>query len=46
MTFMVYLLSQHPLVLARLREEVLHNVGPSVVPTYDNIRNMKYLRGM
>jgi cytochrome P450 len=46
MTFMTYLLSQHPNVLARLRAEVLENVGPSAVPTYDNIRNMKYLRAV
>ncbi|KIM75713.1 hypothetical protein PILCRDRAFT_827008 [Piloderma croceum F 1598] len=46
MTFMTYLLSQHPDVLARVRAEVLENVGPSAVPTYDNIRNMKYLRAV
>ena len=46
MTFMIYLLSQHPDVLARVRAEVLENVGPSAVPTYDNIRNMKYLRAV
>jgi len=46
MTFMVYLLSQHPDILSRLRAEVLENVGPSAVPTYDNIRNMKYLRAV
>jgi cytochrome P450 len=46
MTFMTYLLSQHPDVLARARAEVLENVGPSAAPTYDNIRNMKYLRAV
>jgi cytochrome P450 len=46
MTFMTYLLSQHPDVLARVRAEVLENVGPFAAPTYDNIRNMKYLRAV
>ncbi|KAI0637985.1 cytochrome P450 monooxygenase pc-3 [Trametes polyzona] len=44
LTFGVYLLCQHPHVFKRLREEVLEHVGPSRRPTYDDIRNMKYLR--
>ncbi|KAI0368069.1 cytochrome P450 monooxygenase pc-3 [Pilatotrama ljubarskyi] len=44
LTFGVYLLSQHPAVLKRLREEILEHVGPARRPTYDDIRNMKYLR--
>jgi len=34
----------HPAILARLREEVLSHVGASRRPTYDDIRDMKYLR--
>ena len=31
-------------MLRRLREEILDVVGPTRRPTYDDIRNMKYLR--
>ncbi|KAI0772046.1 cytochrome P450 monooxygenase pc-3 [Trametes elegans] len=44
LTFGVYLLSQHPHVLKRLRTEILDHVGPTRRPTYEDIRNMKYLR--
>ncbi|KAI0677048.1 cytochrome P450 monooxygenase pc-3 [Trametes maxima] len=44
LTFCVYLLSQHPAVLKRLREEIYEHVGSTRRPTYDDIRNMKYLR--
>ena len=30
----------------RLREEILSVVGPTRRPTYDDIRNMKYLRAV
>lgn len=46
MTFTIYLLAQHPEVLVRLREEVLTHVGPSARPTYDSIRDMKFLRAV
>ncbi|RPD66741.1 cytochrome P450 monooxygenase pc-3 [Lentinus tigrinus ALCF2SS1-7] len=44
LTFGVYLLCQHPHVLKRLRDEIGKHVGYSRRPTYDDIRNMKYLR--
>ncbi|KAG8218206.1 cytochrome P450 [Butyriboletus roseoflavus] len=44
LTFGVYMLSQHPDVLARLRAEIIANVGVSSRPTHDNMRDMKYLR--
>ncbi|KAG6374895.1 cytochrome P450 [Boletus reticuloceps] len=44
LTFSVYMLSQHPDVLARLREEIIAKVGPSRRPTHDDMREMKYLR--
>ena len=40
----VYFLSQHPDVLQRLREEILSKVGSERRPTYNDIREMKYLR--
>ncbi|KAI0944226.1 hypothetical protein AcW1_001983 [Taiwanofungus camphoratus] len=46
LTFSVYKLAQHPDVLQRLREEILAKVGPSRRPTYDDIRDMKYLRAV
>ncbi|KIJ19741.1 hypothetical protein PAXINDRAFT_67438 [Paxillus involutus ATCC 200175] len=44
LTFAIYMLSQHPDVLARLREEILTKVGSSRRPTHDDMRDMKYLR--
>nr|AAL67906.1 cytochrome P450 monooxygenase pc-2 [Phanerodontia chrysosporium] len=44
LTSAVYFLSQYPEVLRRLREEILEKVGPTRRPTYDDIREMKYLR--
>ncbi|EJF62806.1 cytochrome P450 monooxygenase pc-3 [Dichomitus squalens LYAD-421 SS1] len=44
LTFGVYLLCQHPHVLKRLREEIVEHVGYQRRPTYDDVRNMKYLR--
>ncbi|KAL4245150.1 cytochrome P450 family protein [Abortiporus biennis] len=44
LTFAVYRLTQHPDIVRRLREEILSKVGSSRRPTYDDIRDMKYLR--
>ncbi|KAI1786673.1 cytochrome P450 monooxygenase pc-3 [Ganoderma leucocontextum] len=44
LTFGVYLLCQHPHILKRLREEIAEHVGFQRRPTYDDVRNMKYLR--
>jgi len=41
---MIYILSQHPHVTDRLRQEVLAHLGTTRRPTFDNIRNMKYPR--
>ncbi|KAG2338542.1 cytochrome P450 [Suillus weaverae] len=46
MTFAIYMLAQHPDVLRRLREEILSKVGSSRRPTYDDMRDMKYLRAV
>jgi cytochrome P450 len=45
-TFVIYMLAQHPDVLLRLREEILSKVGSSRRPTYDDMRDMKYLRAV
>ncbi|KAL6298478.1 cytochrome P450 [Sparassis latifolia] len=46
LTTLVYFLSMHPTVLQRLRSEILQHVGPHRRPTYDDIREMKYLRAV
>ena len=46
LTFIVYMLSEHPDILRRLRQEILEKVGPQRRPTYDNFRDMKYLRAV
>jgi cytochrome P450 len=46
LTFVIYLLAITPTVLARLREEVFSHVGTSKAPTYDDIREMKFLRAV
>ena len=44
LTFMLYMLSQKPQVLKRLRQEILDHVGPSARPTHEDLRDLKYLR--
>ncbi|KAI0082443.1 cytochrome P450 monooxygenase pc-2 [Panus rudis PR-1116 ss-1] len=46
LTYTIYLLSQHPDVLQRLRREILDTVGHTRRPTYDDVRTMKYLRAV
>ncbi|KAF7982653.1 hypothetical protein HWV62_27101 [Athelia sp. TMB] len=46
LTFVVYFLATHPAALERLRDEIMTKVGPSARPTYDDIRDMKYLRAV
>jgi len=46
LTFVIFLLSLHPEVQQRLRDEVLEVVGPTERPTYEHIREMKYLRAV
>ena len=43
LTFAVYMLTQHPHITKRLREEIAQFVGTGR-PTYDQIKEMKYLR--
>ncbi|OAX32011.1 cytochrome P450 [Rhizopogon vinicolor AM-OR11-026] len=46
LTSTIYLLAIHPEFLTRLREEILSQVGPTRRPTYDDIRELKYLRAV
>ncbi|KAF8893047.1 cytochrome P450 [Infundibulicybe gibba] len=44
LTFATYMLSEHPHIADRLRAEILKVVGKTQRPTYDDVREMKYLR--
>jgi len=44
LTCCTYILSQRKDIEQRLRAEILAKVGPSQRPTYDQIREMKYMR--
>ena len=46
LTFAVYCLSQHPDVLMNLRDEILTKVGPTRRPTFDDVKDCKYLRAV
>ncbi|KAJ7227885.1 cytochrome P450 monooxygenase pc-3 [Mycena haematopus] len=46
LTVVIYFFTMYPEVCARVREEVLAHVGPSRRPTYEDIRDMKYLRAV
>ncbi|KAF8826282.1 hypothetical protein HHX47_DHR5000292 [Lentinula edodes] len=46
LTFTAYMLSQHPDILRKLRSEILAVVGPNRRPSYDDFRDMKYLRAV
>lgn len=39
-----YEMSHYPEIWAKLRKEVLDTVGPTRAPTYENLKNMKYLK--
>ncbi|KAF8994419.1 cytochrome P450 monooxygenase pc-3 [Cyathus striatus] len=39
-----YMPAEHPDIAQRLRDEVLNKVGATEYPSYENIRDMKYLR--
>jgi len=46
LSFACYLLAMHPDVMKRLRQEVLAQYGPTGLPTYDDLKNIKYLRAV
>ncbi|KAI9572479.1 cytochrome P450 [Boletus coccyginus] len=46
LTFVVWMLSQHPNVLHKLREDILTVVGNSRSPTLEDLREMKYLKAV
>jgi cytochrome P450 len=44
LTFSFYMLSEHPDIEKRLRQEIYDIVGQTGRPTYDQMRKMKYMR--
>ncbi|KAJ6531782.1 cytochrome P450 monooxygenase [Mycena capillaripes] len=43
-TFLTYCLATHPAILARLRAEILCQIGDIRIPTFEDIKQMKLLR--
>ncbi|KAJ7732923.1 cytochrome P450 [Mycena maculata] len=46
LTFVIYMLTGHPDVFAKLRAEIMSTVGSSRAPTPEDFREMKYLRAV
>ncbi|KAF7288982.1 Cytochrome P450 [Mycena indigotica] len=46
LTMIIYLLSLHPAASERLRAEILCHIGPTRRPTFEDIKDMKYLRAV
>jgi len=44
LTYALYMLTEHPELAQRLREEILAKVGPANRPTSEDMRDMKFLR--
>lgn len=44
LTSATYMLAENPHVLETLRTEILTKIGPGRRPTFDDFRDMKYLR--
>ncbi|KAG8728330.1 hypothetical protein FRC12_021836, partial [Ceratobasidium sp. 428] len=46
LTFLCYMLAANPAIFAKLRAEILDTVGPNAYPTFEDIREMKYMRAV
>ena len=44
LTFSFYMLSEHPEIEKRLRQEIFDKVGRTGRPTYDQMRELKFMR--
>ncbi|CAE6427857.1 unnamed protein product [Rhizoctonia solani] len=44
LTFAVYMLSQNPEIIAKLKDEITGRLGTSSYPTTEDLKEMKYLR--
>ncbi|KAJ0168554.1 Cytochrome P450 52A13 [Colletotrichum tanaceti] len=46
LSWTLYELGRHPEAVTRLRAEIIEQVGPDRAPTYDDLKNMKYLQNI
>lgn len=46
LTFMFFFLAKYPHILQRLREEIIEHVGSTRAPTYDDVKEMRFLRAV
>ena len=44
LTFVTYSFTQHPEILSELRSEILERCPGETIPTYDDLREMKYCK--
>lgn len=44
LTFSMYMLAEHPDIEKRLRHEIFEKVGGNGRPTYDQMRDMRFMR--
>jgi len=44
LTFSIYMLTEHPDIEQRLRQEIMDIVGLTSKPTYEHMRHMKYTK--
>jgi cytochrome P450 len=44
LSWLFYELSNYPEKVAKLRQEILDTVGPEGIPSYENLKSMKYLQ--
>ncbi|KAF8905811.1 cytochrome P450 [Gymnopilus junonius] len=44
LSYSLYMVLEHPDVEKRLRQEIFEKIGPTGIPTYEQIREMKYMR--
>ncbi|KAG5652107.1 hypothetical protein H0H81_006281 [Sphagnurus paluster] len=46
LTYITYFMAEHPHVAERLRVEILTHCGPCAPPTYEMIKDLKYMRAV
>ncbi|CRG91287.1 hypothetical protein PISL3812_08335 [Talaromyces islandicus] len=44
LSWFIYEISRYPEIVQKLREEILATVGPTCAPSYDDLKNMTYLK--
>lgn len=44
LSWLIYEISHYPKIVAKLRREILDTLGPTRPPTYDDLKNMPYLK--